>query len=608
MYKNIFTLSALTLALAACGGSGDSDQTIKDKENDQRGALSISGKASYGETLVVSINDPDGLSNVNSISYQWRRNAISIPGADSKSYLIQKADLNATLGVAVNYVDDKGFSSSLTAEQTTKVPLVNFGGVLNIEGIAKQGQTLEAILADDNGVKTSATTFIWFADGEAILNQHSSALTLKRAQVGTKITVQASYTDSHGYEETLTSTGTAAVAKIDNYQGVISITDSNGGSPEMKVGATLRASIDDLNTVTGTVEYFWYLDGDLISDQSQASYTLIEADKGKKVSVKAEYTDADGYAESVVFDSSDIITSSSVIPNGQDFAVGASLVGNDPIARNSAVTYETFAGGGWNSQSFLQTYHPGFDPSLPKFFLFTQFQGPHSFVAETDIVRLGNYSAKLHWKHENPEQWNGDPNKLDNTDRKAMFHGKTASSNSTTLWYGFSTYFSSEEFTLTGEQSALFFQLHGAKDKGEPSRIPPIALTVSSEGFKVGYSWDASALSTSTQGEGQLHVDVPVTLSKYRNRWVDFVLQVKTNPFEQKGFIKLWIDGKQMVNHHNIQLGYNDKTGLYPSYGWYIYGDNWNRDSDAIIYMDEFRQAEGENINYYDIAPGYFAN
>ncbi|MBU2883522.1 polysaccharide lyase [Psychrosphaera sp. B3R10] len=292
----------------------------------------------------------------------------------------------------------------------------------------------------------------------------------------------------------------------------------------------------------------------------------------------------------------------------ENYAIGESYVGNKPIQRHKSVAYESFSGAGWNAENTtINIYTPGLNNQLPEFFFFTQFQGPHSFKVESEIVRLGKHSAKLHWKHQHPEQWNGDPNKLDNTDRKAMFHGKRASTNSTTLWYGFSAYFPSVDFTLTGDQRALFFQLHGAKDKnGEPSRIPPISLTIGTDGFRVGYSWDSKELSTSIKGEGVNHLNLPVSLPEYQDRWVDFVLQVRTNPFEEKGYIRLWIDGKRRVNHHNIQLGYNDKNGLYPSYGWYLFGTNSTRDSDAIMYIDELRQIEGENINYYDVAPGYF--
>ena len=300
------------------------------------------------------------------------------------------------------------------------------------------------------------------------------------------------------------------------------------------------------------------------------------------------------------------VTSDS-IKNAPQYPVGKDKAGRDGIDRIASMTQESFEGAGWNAGTINGTYSPGLNTRLPEFFKFKQFQGPHSFKAERSIVRFGDYSAKLHWKHENPGQWNGEPNKIDNTDKKAMFHGRNASGNSATMWFGFSAYLPRGGTVLKEGQEALIFQLHGGRDdNGEPSRVPPIALTIQKTGFKVGYSWDANKRSTSTRGQGQETFDIPVDMGEYKDRWVDFVIQVRSNPFDKKGFVKMWFDGKQMVNRTNIQIGYNDKNGLYPSFGWYIFQDRPVRDNDAIIYIDEIRQAEGENVGYFDVAPGFF--
>ena len=69
------------------------------------------------------------------------------------------------------------------------------------------------------------------------------------------------------------------------------------------VGSELSATIDDFNGVT-SAEYQWYADGNAISGANAANY-IIDADvAGKKLSVTAAYTDAGGYAESLVSDES----------------------------------------------------------------------------------------------------------------------------------------------------------------------------------------------------------------------------------------------------------------------------------------------------------------
>lgn len=297
---------------------------------------------------------------------------------------------------------------------------------------------------------------------------------------------------------------------------------------------------------------------------------------------------------------------------GQNYPLGARIAGDNPIDRITPISSESFEGGGWNSDVLYATFHPGHDASLAKNFRFTQFQGPHSFVSESTITRFGDYSAKLHWKHGNPAKWNRDPNKIDNEDRKAMFHGSNASSITSTTWYGFSVYLPSDGTELIDGEDPLIFQLHGAPDKTpkgkEPGRIPPVALTIANNVFYIGYGWDDRKFATDTAGQGRGKLNVPLELSDYQDRWVDIVLQVKADPFEAQGFIKMWLNGKKIAERTNIKIGYNDDKGLYPSWGWYVTGDRAaNREKDSIMYIDEIRHVEHADAGYYDVAPGYFS-
>lgn len=56
------------------------------------------------------------------------------------------------------------------------------------------------------------------------------------------------------------------------------------------------------------------------------------------------------------------------------------------------IFYESFVGGDWNAEnSSFSEHKPGLDKSLPNNFKFHQMQGPHSFKAESDIVRFGDF-------------------------------------------------------------------------------------------------------------------------------------------------------------------------------------------------------------------------
>ncbi|EWH10528.1 hypothetical protein DS2_07838 [Catenovulum agarivorans DS-2] len=503
------------------------------------------------------------------------------------------------------------------SDPKTEVPVTNIAGAIKLTGTVKQGQTLQAQLIDENGFNNSQVSYAWYADNQALAGQTDDKLLLSRNLVGKKISVKANYKDDDGFTENPQSDASIAVAVIDNSFGLLTLAGSEDDvneSAKLVVGNRIFAHINDANSIDGEVDYYWYLNDALVDGNNQASYTLVADDIGKSLHVKAVYIDADGYAENVISENTAaIVAKSDGIAGGVNYPVGASVVGNNPIVRNSAKTNEGFEGGGWNAGTLsTSTYTPGYDNTLTKNFRFIQLQGPHSFTAENTITRVGNYSAKLHWKHGDPGKWNGDANKIDNVDRKAMFHGKNVSSNIATAWYGFSVYFPSDGTILNASEDPLIFQLHGAPDtvdgKKEPGRNPPVALTISSGGFRIGYGWDDRKFATEVRGQGRDKFDVPLNFSEYQNRWVDIVLQIHSNPFEEKGFIKMWVDGVQLVERTDIKIGYNDDKGLYPSWGWYVTGSRAaDREHDVIMYMDEIRHVEAADANYYDVAPGYFA-
>lgn len=491
----------------------------------------------------------------------------------------------------------------------TPPPVTNIAGTVAIEGTAQQGQNLTAIISDqNNGVQTDSPSYAWFADGEQFLNQTQPQFTVPRSAVGKTISVTVNYTDGDGFNENITSDSTTTVSRIANSEGVLLFTNDLGDAPSLVENAIIKVNIEDANGVSGGINYFWYADSELVSEQNQVTYTLLDADVGKTISVRVEYQDDDGYNESQVLATTEQVVSNSLVPNGQDFPVGASIAGNNPIDRNAPVSQESFELAGWNAGTINGDYNPGRDASIPKQFRFTQFQNPDSFQAETIITRFGSYSAKLYWQSGDPGKWNDDPNKIDNVDRKAMLHGRNANSITSTVWHGFSVYFPSEDINLKDGENPLFFQLHGAADPGEPGRQPPVALTIQTDGFYVGYGWDARAFNTSTSGQGRDKFHIPLNMADYQDRWLDFVIQVKANPFEETGFIKLWINGIQMADRINIQIGYNDAKGLYPSWGWYFTGTtNVTRESDGTLYLDEIRHVEADDANYFDVAPGYFS-
>lgn len=274
-------------------------------------------------------------------------------------------------------------------------------------------------------------------------------------------------------------------------------------------------------------------------------------------------------------------------------------------SKNIPIISESFENGGWNA-SHARGFTPGMNSDLAPNFLFNQHQGEHAFVLENNLVRDGQHAAKLVWHHTNPATYNGNPNKIDNVDRKAMFHGhKTPTVKGAHAWYGFSVYFP-KEGTQEEENPWLFFQIHGSADKHlkEHSRNPPFSLTLTENGLTGSWKWDSNELSPTRTGEGTERFNIPGDKDQYVDRWVDFVVHAKVDYSETKtGILELWVDGNKVLNEHNIQFGYNDKNGIYPSWGMYFNGDLSLMQHDHYLYLDAIKTSSDKRAVYTDVTP-----
>ena len=127
--------------------------TIRGRVRDQArfnrpaiGAPQIAGRVQVGHTLTASmgsIEDPDGLSNVN-YTYQWIRlvaaadRFFEIPGATGRTYVPVVADEGKALAVRVSFTDDKGYAEekmSVRSVPVVSVPTLvgNIGQVISFD-------------------------------------------------------------------------------------------------------------------------------------------------------------------------------------------------------------------------------------------------------------------------------------------------------------------------------------------------------------------------------------------------------------------------------------------------------------------------------------------
>lgn len=314
------------------------------------GAVTITGAAKEGETLKAgnSLADADGLGV---ITYQWQSGGKDISGATGSSYVLTALEIGATITVVASYTDGHGALESVTSSATSTVTIANNAptGTVTISGTVAQGETLQAAntLADADGL--GPIIYKWQAGGVDIVGATGSSYVLTEADVGKAVTVVASYTDGLGVAEQVASTSTTAVANVNDLPtGAVTISGTATQGGTLKAGDTL-ADADGL----GTVHYQWQADGKDISGATATSYTLVEADVGKAITVVASYVDGHGAAESVASTATATVTNVNDAPTGTVTISGTATQGETLKAANTladadglgAITYQWQADG-----------------------------------------------------------------------------------------------------------------------------------------------------------------------------------------------------------------------------------------------------------------------
>ena len=109
-------------------------------------------------------------------------------------------------------------------------------GELVVSGLAIETATLSVDAASLNDAEPSSINWQWQADGTPIAGATADTYTLSAAEIGTVITVAATYTSFADTTETLVSVPTAAVASLSSMRDIVV---ANGSAPtdvEMRAG------------------------------------------------------------------------------------------------------------------------------------------------------------------------------------------------------------------------------------------------------------------------------------------------------------------------------------------------------------------------------------
>ena len=298
------------------------------------GAPTISGTVQVGETLTADtsgIADADGLANA-TFSYQWITDDSVIVASAARTYTPTDGDRGKSIKVRVSFTDDAGNEETLTSANTATVEARANSpatGLPTISGTAQVGETLTANtsgVADVDGLSNVQYEYQWIANDSSISGATNATYTLVAADEGQVIKVRASFTDDAGNNETLTSAGTEAVSAAN--------TPATGAptiSGTAQVGETLTANTSGVADVDGLsnvqYEYRWLANDSGISGATNATYTLVAADEGQVIKVRASFTDDAGNNETLTSAGTAAVSAANTPATGAPTIIGTAQVG-----------------------------------------------------------------------------------------------------------------------------------------------------------------------------------------------------------------------------------------------------------------------------------------
>ncbi|MEQ9408343.1 MAG: Ig-like domain-containing protein, partial [Fuerstiella sp.] len=208
-----------------------------------------------GDTLTASntLADADGMGT---ITYTWKADGSTV--GTGATYVVTESEVGTVITVEASYTDGHGTNETVSSAATAAVTNVNdapTGSVTIDNTTPAQGDTLTAsnTLTDADGMGT--ITYTWKADGSTVGTGATYVVT--ESEVGTVITVEASYTDGHGTNETVTSAGTAAVTNVNDapvFNAAVPMAIDENSASGSSVGTVSATDSDASDTLTYSID------------------------------------------------------------------------------------------------------------------------------------------------------------------------------------------------------------------------------------------------------------------------------------------------------------------------------------------------------------------
>jgi hypothetical protein len=348
---------------------------VANVEDNYTGDIAITGATAnnvkVGDVLQVTstLADEDGIPTTgdNALTYQWYADGVAITsGGTGSAYTITRDSLGKEMSVIAKYTDNSSKAYSISKTLSGKVQNINnvgTGGVVLSATQPKEGETVTATTTTMQDADVlGAISFQWKADGVNVSNQTSSDLVLTESMVGKTITVVASYTDLQGFAESKTSVNFGPIQNVNQApQGNVTIANNiTGASLSVASEDQVIKIVQNLSDTDGlgTLSYEWLANDIVITGQTGSTLTLGQAQVGKTITARVNYTDGHDTRESVTSTNNSTVTNVNDSPTGTFAIVGTPTVGQKltlnntladedgiPTSGNNAFKYQWLADG-----------------------------------------------------------------------------------------------------------------------------------------------------------------------------------------------------------------------------------------------------------------------
>jgi hypothetical protein len=271
-------------------------------------ADSLVGAGSFSQTPVPSISGTAAITNSltaipgtwdsgSTLTYQWLRDGVAIPGATSSSYTLQASDYLKKISVAVTGSKEGYISETKTSNAVIPVKTKEKIASLRFTGSFKVGE--KAYVAPSNRNGKFDYSYQWLRDGVEIAGATSRTYLIASEDLGSNLSARvcALYQKDVSHCVSQDAGSTVQLGVLKNVKASI--------SGVAKVGRMLN-STPVIFDKQATVAYQWHRNGDPIVDATRNSYFIDLLDKGSSISLRVTVTKP-GYETEVKTSSSKLI-------------------------------------------------------------------------------------------------------------------------------------------------------------------------------------------------------------------------------------------------------------------------------------------------------------